>query len=209
MQVRVSQPESPTIFRIQRDGPSPAEQAHDALQQELTAQVARLTTEIRRMASEGGSLTAPQRARLAELRSELTATAAQLRQLESQRREHAIEDAAHAMAERAVAGQAGVVVPPPIGMTPQIPREAVDISIAFFVCVAAAIVLFPLMRSIGRILERRAMPPQRLDPEAASQLVRLEQALDAVAIEVERIAEGQRFTAKMLSDREKAAQLPS
>jgi hypothetical protein len=34
-----------------------------------------------------------------------------------------------------------------------------------------------------------------------ARLERIEQAVDAVAIEVERISEGQRFTTKLLSDR--------
>ena len=40
-------------------------------------------------------------------------------------------------------------------------------------------------------------------------LARIEQAVDAIAIEVERISEGQRFTTKLLSERTKAdAALP-
>lgn len=35
----------------------------------------------------------------------------------------------------------------------------------------------------------------------AQQLDRLQQAVDAIAVEVERISEGQRFTAKLLADR--------
>jgi len=42
-------------------------------------------------------------------------------------------------------------------------------------------------------------------PNAASdeRLARIEQAVDAIAIEVERISEGQRFTTKLLSERAK------
>jgi hypothetical protein len=38
---------------------------------------------------------------------------------------------------------------------------------------------------------------------------RLEQAVDAIAIEVERISEAQRFTAKLLAERSKDSVLPS
>jgi hypothetical protein len=38
-------------------------------------------------------------------------------------------------------------------------------------------------------------------------LARLEQAVDSIAIEVERISEGQRFTTKLLTDRAQADQL--
>ena len=47
------------------------------------------------------------------------------------------------------------------------------------------------------------------DVEVAARLERIEQALDSVAIEVERISEGQRFTTKLLSDREERARLSS
>jgi hypothetical protein len=47
--------------------------------------------------------------------------------------------------------------------------------------------------------------------EVAGRLERIEQSLEAVAIEVERISEGQRFTTKLLSEGRgsAASQLPS
>jgi len=44
---------------------------------------------------------------------------------------------------------------------------------------------------------RRLPPPARHD----DRLEHLQQSVDAIAIEVERIAEGQRFTTKLLSER--------
>ena len=49
-------------------------------------------------------------------------------------------------------------------------------------------------------------PPAQLDP-VMDRLLRIEQTLDSVAIEVERISEAQRFTTKLLSDREKVPAL--
>ena len=40
-----------------------------------------------------------------------------------------------------------------------------------------------------------------LGAAAEARLERMEQAVDAIAIEIERISEGQRFTTKLLSDR--------
>jgi hypothetical protein len=40
-------------------------------------------------------------------------------------------------------------------------------------------------------------------PETDHRLERIEQAIDAMAVEVERISEGQRFVTKLLSDRER------
>jgi len=47
-------------------------------------------------------------------------------------------------------------------------------------------------------------------PEVLERLERMEHSIDAIAVEVERIAEGQRFTTKLLSDRAAAepARLP-
>jgi hypothetical protein len=42
-----------------------------------------------------------------------------------------------------------------------------------------------------------------------SRLERMEQAIDSVAIEVERISEGQRFTTKLLSERGREPSLPT
>jgi hypothetical protein len=47
--------------------------------------------------------------------------------------------------------------------------------------------------------ERGSQPP-RIDD---NRLQHLEQAIDAIAIEIERISEAQRFTTKLLSDRER------
>jgi hypothetical protein len=58
----------------------------------------------------------------------------------------------------------------------------------------------PFVRALARRWEREAGQP-RVPPEVAARLERIEQAVDAVAIEVERISEGQRFTTKLLSDR--------
>ena len=43
--------------------------------------------------------------------------------------------------------------------------------------------------------------PRPLTPVSVERLERLEQAVDAIAIEIERMSESQRFTAKLLSER--------
>lgn len=55
-----------------------------------------------------------------------------------------------------------------------------------------------------KVLKRR--PPERAALDE-NRLQHLEQAVDAIALEVERISEGQRFTTKLLAERqgEKAA----
>lgn len=67
-------------------------------------------------------------------------------------------------------------------------------------------VLFPIALTVARLLWKRASAPPpapRLDTETQERMRRLESAVDAVAVEVERISEGQRFVTKLLAEREK------
>ena len=93
-----------------------------------------------------------------------------------------------------------ISVNPPFS-EPRIPPEAKDISIAFFVVIGAVIVGLPLMRAIAKRIERGAPPPVQVPNEVRQQLQQLSASVEAIAIEVERISEGQRFTTKMLAER--------
>jgi hypothetical protein len=79
---------------------------------------------------------------------------------------------------------------------PVIPREAVDIAVGFFITCAVIIVGWPISRALGRRFERRGAPPA-LEAGMTEQLQRIEQSVEAIAIEVERISESQRFLAKL------------
>jgi hypothetical protein len=79
---------------------------------------------------------------------------------------------------------------------PQIPGEAVDIAIGFFITCAVIVVGWPISRALGRRFERRGATPM-LEAGVTEQLQRIEQAVDAIAIEVERISESQRFLTKL------------
>jgi hypothetical protein len=82
------------------------------------------------------------------------------------------------------------------------PRQEKMMFAGFVVLVLAAVVIFqPLMRAFARRLEGGGRKGQMLDAGAADRLQRIEQAVDAMAIEIERISEGQRFTTKLLSAR--------
>lgn len=68
--------------------------------------------------------------------------------------------------------------------------------------VFTVLVLFPLAMASARQLWKRAnrpAPAPALTGEAAQRLERLEQSVDAVAVEIERISEGQRFVTRLLS----------
>jgi hypothetical protein len=76
------------------------------------------------------------------------------------------------------------------------------VALAFFVAAAY---------SIGTIAktwlasQRKGSVSERVDDD---RLARLEHAVDAIALEVERISEGQRFTTKLLSEQVRPAPLP-
>jgi hypothetical protein len=99
--------------------------------------------------------------------------------------------------------------PMPIDMRNMIPPQAVDISIAFFVMCAVIIIGWPLARAFGRRLERRGQVTT-LDAASIDQLQRIEQSVEAMAIEIERISESQRFMARLQSEAaERAPALPT
>jgi hypothetical protein len=59
---------------------------------------------------------------------------------------------------------------------------------------------WPLARAYARRMEQGNVAG-RVPSEVTARLERMEQAIDSIAVEVERISEGQRFTTKLLSER--------
>ena len=68
-----------------------------------------------------------------------------------------------------------------------------------FVTAFFTVVGYTLAKAYSRKIDAEAKNP-RIQAEVKGRLERIEQAMDAVAIEVERISEGQRFTTKLLSE---------
>jgi hypothetical protein len=58
---------------------------------------------------------------------------------------------------------------------------------------------FPVVRLITKWLEPRPVPPRELG-SINGRLERIEAAVDAIAVEVERISESQRYTARLQSE---------
>ena len=87
---------------------------------------------------------------------------------------------------------------------PNIPRIVAQ-DIVPIVAILSVFVLAPMAVAFSRFIWRRAGAPPRqhlLSEQAAQQrLDQLQQAVDTIAIEVERISEGQRFISKVLSDK--------
>lgn len=64
-------------------------------------------------------------------------------------------------------------------------------------------VLYPIARAIAKRMERKDVSPPlpATNPEADARIRRLEQSIEAMELELERISEGQRYTTKLLTER--------
>ncbi len=101
----------------------------------------------------------------------------------------------------------------PVGLVPttespmgnDIPDNVLALSMVF-----TLFVLFPVAFALARNLWKRGSRPQVVassssSPETNERLERLEQGVDAIALEIERVSEGQRFVTRLLSE---AASVP-
>jgi hypothetical protein len=73
------------------------------------------------------------------------------------------------------------------------------VPVAFFIMAAVIAVGMPIARAYARRMEHGSAPA--IPSDLAQRLERMEHAIDSIAVEVERISEGQRFTTKLLSER--------
>ena len=95
-------------------------------------------------------------------------------------------------------GAGPVIAQGPFDPANMIPPQAVDIAVAFFFTIAVIAIGVPIARAFARRMDRRSQAST--PPELTPRLDRMEQAIEAVAIEVERISEGQRFVTRLLSE---------
>ena len=100
-------------------------------------------------------------------------------------------------------GPTGRIVIPP----PYVPRQGVDPDMVVGLSFALAIAVgFPLAIAYARRVWRGTLKNVRTAPDESNvRLERMEHAVDAIAIEIERVAEGQRFVTKVLAERPAAA----
>lgn len=89
-----------------------------------------------------------------------------------------------------------------------VPPRAQNVAFAFLFTIGAMVIFGPIARAIARTIDRRSERPQ-IPAQVTTQLTQLTQAVDSIAIEVERISEGQRFTTKLLAEQQKAKELHS
>lgn len=98
-----------------------------------------------------------------------------------------------------------VPLPPSIGGPQPIPFEAVIIAKSFFTSIVFIALGIPIIRSLSRRFLERPPAPAALPGDLTQRLERIEQAVDAIAIEVERVSEAQRYTTKLLAESRTAA----
>ena len=68
-----------------------------------------------------------------------------------------------------------------------------------FACAIVCAIGVPLARAYSRRVDSETSNPH-IPTEITTQLERIERSIDSVAVEIERISEGQRFTTTLLSE---------
>ena len=81
----------------------------------------------------------------------------------------------------------------------------VDDNVVGIVAIISIFVFSPIAIAYARMMWRRANNPPAprpiLNDDTAQRIVQMQQSIDAMALEIERISEGQRFVTKMLAER--------
>lgn len=101
-----------------------------------------------------------------------------------------------------VQGEAVTVAPPPPpppSRRKELPGGLVELVAIVCSMVAISSIFTPVAKAWARRFEKRA--ELQSQQAIAQRLGAIEQAIETVAVEVERISEGQRFTAKLLAER--------
>ena len=99
----------------------------------------------------------------------------------------------------------------PPGADPRVFAMLIPIVGIVFSMTAAIVLGLPLVRVLARRLDpasERAAPPREV-ADTRERLERIESAVEGIALEVERLAEGQRFTARLLAERAPGGALPA
>lgn len=165
------------------------------------------------------------RARRSELSDQLQSASGRRRDLE--RRLPGMDQAARAGVQQRIAfldqrilglesqldvvGQQLASVPPGLAETamPEKFLDGFDAGNATGIAVTFTIfVLAPIALAMSRFVWKRSVAPVRppsMDAAAAQRLDRIENAVDAIAIEVERVSEGQRFLTRLFTEGRDAA----
>lgn len=86
---------------------------------------------------------------------------------------------------------------------PDLPPEVIEMIKIICTTIVVMALGIPIIRSFARRWERQSIAPPPTSPELTGRLERIEQAVDSIAIEVERISESQRFAVKLMAEQQK------
>ena len=100
--------------------------------------------------------------------------------------------------------EAVVVQEPPYRQDEQIPKDVVPILGIVFGSLVVIILGYPIVRLFTRIAEKAADKSLLRASDVRDQLKTLQNSIDTMAIEIERISESQRFQDRLLAEREPA-----
>jgi hypothetical protein len=158
----------------------------------------------------------------AEVRAQVEAARAQARAARDQARQTA-QQAEHAQQGQAAPPPPNTGIPtnvelppipqfpgtsmPPFMFDPGMGSRVEHIAIEFFVMIVAIFFVVPIARAFARRIDKKPMPAP-LDKPLSEQLQRIENSVDSMAIEIERISEAQRYMARLQSDRSASPSLP-
>ncbi|MBA2683518.1 MAG: hypothetical protein H0U66_03375 [Gemmatimonadaceae bacterium] len=107
-------------------------------------------------------------------------------------------------AEPVVAGSGTTI---PADQPFDIPPRVENLGFALFLMLGIIAIGKPIVRTLGNIVERRAIKPA-MPAEFGGRLERIEQGIEAVSIEIERISESQRYLLKVQTPAAERAELP-
>ena len=77
--------------------------------------------------------------------------------------------------------------------------EEIVVPIAFFISVIVMSIGIPIVRAMIRRWDRQSLQPPTL-ADTSARLERIEQAIEGMSIEIERVAEGQRFVTRLMTE---------
>ena len=92
----------------------------------------------------------------------------------------------------------------------RLPRPVNRVDFEPILIVFTIFVLCPMALAWARAIWKRGSQPRPLrDRDTVLRLERMEQAMDAIAIEIERVSEGQRFVTRLLAEGKTAVPIPA
>lgn len=99
-----------------------------------------------------------------------------------------------------IAAQKAIALAPPGFNNPR--GNRMDNNVVPIAVVFTIFVLSPIAISLARLFWKRGSLPRQAPAtvENADRMIRMEQAIDSIAIEVERVSEGQRFVTRLLAE---------